>query len=229
MTADFLRFPHTPHIQWLGSGEPRGDKLLPESVARNLLDSELTIEEKVDGANVGFSLGTDGNLRAQNRGAWIERDAGGQFKHLWRWVKRYESDLVDVLGTDLILFGEWCYAQHSLAYKTLPDWFIGFDIYDRQHDRFYTVQRRNEMFELLDIHPVKAIATGHFSLEQLRHLLDTQSCYGAKKLEGIYLRQDSAEWLMKRAKLVRSDFAQAIDEHWSRKGIVPNQTIIVHK
>ncbi len=79
MADVFFRFPHTPHVQWLGSGEPRGDKLLSASEVNELLLAELTVEEKIDGANVGFSVGPDGKLRAQNRGAWIERDTGGQF------------------------------------------------------------------------------------------------------------------------------------------------------
>ena len=151
MADDFFRFPHTPHIQWLGSGKPRGDKLLSANEVKELLQAELTVEEKIDGANVGFSVDADGKLRAQNRGAWIEQDAGGQFKHLWRWAKRYEQDLISLLGTDLILFGEWCYACHSLAYQSLPDWFVGFDVYDRAAGRFYSVIRRNELFALLEI------------------------------------------------------------------------------
>ena len=53
--ADFFWFPRAPHVQWLGSGEPRGDKLLSTSKANELLLAELTVEEKVDGANVGLS------------------------------------------------------------------------------------------------------------------------------------------------------------------------------
>lgn len=158
----FFQFPHTPHIQWLGSGEPRGDKLLSANEVKELLQAELTVEEKIDGANIGFSVGGDGKLRAQNRGAWIERDAGGQFKHLWRWVQRYEQDLISLLGTDLILFGEWCYACHSLAYQSLPDWFVGFDIYDRAAGRFYSAPRRNELFALLEITPIQPLAAGAF-------------------------------------------------------------------
>nr|MDT0252543.1 hypothetical protein [Endozoicomonas sp.] len=71
MTTDFFRFPQTPHIQWLGSGKPRGDKMLSATDAEELLQAELTVEEKIDGANVGFSVSTDEKLRAQNRGAWL--------------------------------------------------------------------------------------------------------------------------------------------------------------
>ena len=82
MATDFFRFPHTPHITWLGNGEPRSDKLLSLNSASEMLSTLLTVEEKVDGANVGFSVDDNGVLRAQNRGAWLERDAGGQFKGL---------------------------------------------------------------------------------------------------------------------------------------------------
>ncbi|WP_422443919.1 MULTISPECIES: RNA ligase family protein [unclassified Endozoicomonas] len=223
MTDDFFRFPHTPHIQWLGSGEPRGDKLLSDSEVYELLHAKLTVEEKVDGANVGFSVGPDGKLRAQNRGAWIERDIGGQFKHLWRWAARYEADLINLLGEHLILFGEWCYARHSLAYESLPDWFVGFDIYDCKADRFFSVPRRDELVALLDLQPIKPLAVGTFSMEKLEALLSRPSHYGAINIEGIYLRQDQGEWLKQRAKLVRSDFTQTIGEHWTRKGIIPNE------
>ncbi|OQX38204.1 MAG: hypothetical protein B0D91_04745 [Oceanospirillales bacterium LUC14_002_19_P2] len=222
MTDDFFRFPHTPHIEWLGSGEPRGDKMLSAPEVDELFQAKLTVEEKIDGANVGFSVGGDGKLRAQNRGAWIERDAGGQFKHLWRWVTRYEQAFISLLGKDLILFGEWCYACHSLAYRSLPDWFVGFDIYDREAGHFYSVPRRNELFALLEITPIMPLATGCFSMPQLMELLKSPSRYGTTRLEGLYLRQDQGDWLKRRAKLVRCDFTQQIDEHWTKKGIIPN-------
>ena len=53
--ADFFRFPQTPHVQWLSSGEPREDKLLSTSKANELLLADLTVEEKVDGASVSLS------------------------------------------------------------------------------------------------------------------------------------------------------------------------------
>ena len=54
-------------------------------------------------------------------------------------------------------------------------------------------------------------------------MLDQPSYYGANKIEGIYLRKDKGNWLEKRAKLVRADFTQTIDEHWSRKSMIPNK------
>lgn len=67
----FFRFPHVPHLAWLGKGQPRDDKVLSPDEAAALLSGEVVVEEKVDGANIGFSASEDGELRAQNRGSYL--------------------------------------------------------------------------------------------------------------------------------------------------------------
>jgi len=64
---DFFRFPHTPHIVWLGNGIPRDDKVLSPQEADTLLLYEVIVEEKLDGANLGISVSQEGYVRAQNR------------------------------------------------------------------------------------------------------------------------------------------------------------------
>jgi glutaredoxin-like protein len=49
-----VKFPSTPHLEWLGTARVRGDKLLSTARRRTLLSRTVTIEEKVDGANVGI-------------------------------------------------------------------------------------------------------------------------------------------------------------------------------
>ncbi len=64
--SDFFRFPHTPHIAWLAKGEPRDDKVLSPAEAKSLLSQVVVVEEKLDGANLGFSLDPHGQVQAQN-------------------------------------------------------------------------------------------------------------------------------------------------------------------
>ena len=54
--TDFYRFPHTPHLAWLGSAPPRDDKVLTPQEAKSFLSADVLVEEKVDGANLGFSV-----------------------------------------------------------------------------------------------------------------------------------------------------------------------------
>lgn len=76
--STFYRFPHTPHLAWLGVGEPRDDKVLPASEAEALLARDVVVEEKLDGANLGFSIAGDGRLQAQNRGQYLQAPLSGQ-------------------------------------------------------------------------------------------------------------------------------------------------------
>ena len=80
-SPDFVRFPHTPHLAWLGTGYPRDDKVLDQAQALAFLNGVVAIEEKVDGANLGLSFGVGGGLRVQNRGSWLVRPFPAQFSH----------------------------------------------------------------------------------------------------------------------------------------------------
>ena len=170
--TDFFRFPHTPHVAWLGEGRPRDDKVLPSNEVGALLAGEVIVEEKVDGANLGFSVGDDGVLRGQNRGSFLALDAPeGQWKPLKRWLSTRRHALIDALGANLMLFGEWCYAVHSVRYSQLPDWFLAFDVYDRATGAFWSVDRRNERTAALDIVTVPELSRGRQSIASLKKLL----------------------------------------------------------
>ena len=220
--SDFHRFPHTPHVAWLGEGQPRDDKVLAPHEARALLSHEVVVEEKVDGANVGFSMDEHGTLRVQNRGAYLDRDAPkAQFKPLKRWLAPRADALAEALFPDLMLFGEWCYAVHSVRYTRLPDWFLTFDVYDRVSGQFWSVARRDALASTLGLAVVPRLGAGRFDLPQLETLLGN-SRLADGPAEGLYVRRDVGEHLVARAKLVRWEFVQAIDEHWSKKALVPN-------
>jgi ATP-dependent RNA circularization protein (DNA/RNA ligase family) len=220
--TDFFRFPHTPHLACLGNAPAREDKVLGPLEARELLTGEVLIEEKVDGANVGVSVDETGELRAQNRGKYLERQrAHPQFKPLFRWVDSRSSELAAALAPDLVLFGEWCYAVHSVRYDRLPDWFLAFDVYDRRRNAFWSASRRDRLVAQLGLSLVPRLAQGHFDLAGIRTLLGP-SRLGDGPAEGLYVRKDEGEWLAARAKLVRSEFVQAIDEHWSKRALETN-------
>ena len=223
MTSEFFRFPHTPHLIWLGELLPRDDKVLSLSEVRLVLEQTLSIEEKVDGANFGISFDLDGNLKIQNRGSYLSLPYGGQFAKIDQWTSPRTDMLFDVLGERLILFGEWCFARHSLKYQKLPDWLLGFDIYDRKEKRFFCTKRRDALFEQLDIFSVAHIDSGKFTIPELKALLErTKSAYRDGPIEGFYIRVDDVEWTIARAKLVRPEFTQSIGAHWRHRNIERN-------
>lgn len=217
--TDFFRFPHTPHIAWLGEGSPRGDKELAPTEVNKLLASTVIVEEKVDGANIGISIGEDNQLQVQNRGQYLSQPYSGQFSRLSSWLGQYRFSLHDQLDSNCIVFGEWCAARHSLDYDGLPDWFLLFDVYDRKAQAFWSVERRDKLAASLGLSTVPKLYQGKTSLPELMRLLNnSKSRYRNGSPEGVIIRKDSAQWCEGRAKLVRAEFTQTIEEHWlSRK------------
>lgn len=222
--SQFFRFPHTPHLAWLGTGRPRDDKVLAPNEVEALLAGDVLVEEKVDGANIGFSTNEDGEVRIQNRGQYLDPTQSlGQFQPLWSWLPAREAALADALYPNLILFGEWCVAVHSVVYDRLPDWFLGFDVYDRRVEGFWDVDRRNRLLAKLGLTGVPQLATGHFSVTQLREILFSDSRMGGSAMEGVVVRKEAGGLTTERAKLVRAEFLQAIDGHWSRGPLRRNE------
>lgn len=224
MSEAFFRFPHTPHLAWLGQGTPRGDKVLPPAEATALLAGDVVVEEKLDGANIGLSLGPDGSIRGQNRGQYLVQPYRGQFARISSWLAARGHPLTTALQEDIAIFGEWCAARHSIEYKALGDWFVMFDVYDRKARRFWSTKKRNKLAKELELAVVPMVFEGQTTLDSLKRLvLREPSRLGPQHMEGVVIRRETADWLESRAKLVHPEFTQAITEHWSRRRLEWNK------
>lgn len=222
MKEDFFKFPSTPHLATLPGVDIRGDKVLEEPERNEFLQHKLVVEEKVDGANLGISFDANGNIRAQSRGAYLHFPGSGQWKKLGEWLTLRTDILFEHLSDRYILFGEWCYAQHSIFYDHLPDWFLAFDVLDRMSRRFLSTSRRDLLIKKMHIPKVPRLAQGRFFYPEIEKIL-SKSKLADQPAEGIYLRLDHDGWLKQRAKLVRPEFIQAVEQHWSRSTIRPNR------
>lgn len=222
MKDDFFKFPSTPHLATLTGVDIRGDKVLSESERDEFLQHYLVVEEKVDGANLGISFDSEGNIRAQNRGAYLHLPGSGQWKKLSDWLTPRTDKLFEHLSDHFILFGEWCYAQHSVFYDRLPDWFLGFDVYDKRFGRFLSSRRRDDLLTEMCVAQVPVVTRGLFAYPEIQKFLSI-SKLSDQPAEGIYIRFDQDDWLAQRAKLVRPAFIQAVEQHWSRSAIRPNR------
>lgn len=224
MTATFFRFPHTPHIAWMGAIPPREDKVLLQCEVDELLSRDVVVEEKIDGANLGLSLSSAGELQVQNRGGYLVSPYKGQFSRLGEWLAWKEADLRDGLGQSLIAFGEWCAARHTLYYDKLPDWWLLFDVYDRREGRFWSTRRRDQWAAELRLKTVPELQRGRTTMAQLHsRLAHDRSRFGAEHIEGLVVRTQNDDWVVGRGKLVREDFTQAITDHWRSRRIEWNR------
>ncbi|MDN5849801.1 MAG: RNA ligase family protein [Nitrococcus sp.] len=224
MTNAFFRFPHTPHVAWLGEGVPRDDKLLSAAEMDALLAGPVVVEEKLDGANLGFSPAPGGTVRAQNRGEYLQAPFVGQFKRLAAWLAQHERALAGALGNDLIAFGEWCAARHTLGYDSLPDWWLLFDVYDRRQGRFWSTRRRDAWATAAGVAVVPVLHRGETNLTRMSEWATSErSHYRAGPLEGVVVRREDAHWSNSRGKLVNPVFAAGIEAHWRRRRIEWNR------
>lgn len=217
----FVKFPSTPHLAVLDGATVRVDKVLTPVERDRFLDHNVIVEEKIDGANLGISFDSTGTIRAQNRGSLLQGPMTGQWKILPDWLAIRSDRLFDVLMDRYFLFGEWCYAKHSIFYDQLPDWFVAFDVFDSQANRFVCRDVRDRLLASLELYVVPCLASGRLSLAEITASLG-QSHFGITPAEGLYLRYDDGDWLGNRAKLVRPSFIQAIDEHWSSRPLEAN-------
>ncbi|MBD5513691.1 MAG: RNA ligase family protein [Lachnospiraceae bacterium] len=221
----FYKFPSTPYIFLDKSIQKKEKNCLTDSEVKAFLNNKVTVEEKIDGANLGISFDHNGNLFLQNRGEFLCEPYSGQWKPLKQWINLHVDELFDILDDKYILYGEWCYACHSVKYDRLPDWFLAFDLYDKQNQRFLSVHKRDMRIKTTTLNIVPSLGYGLWAKEELPNLFSI-SKVGNSNSEGIYLRLDNSDWLLKRAKMVRPEFRQQIEEHWSRKPLEKNWLIM---
>lgn len=211
-----IKFPRTKHIMNLGA-MTRDDLLMDKTDIEIMLKGEVTVEEKIDGANMGFRL-VDGMIRAQNRSHYVCSESHPQFKKLDQWINRNKFDLIKILSQgNLIIYGEWLYSTHSINYTKLPDYFIMFDLYDIDTNTFYSRVHIEKILADTQIKLVTLIYKGKVTLDKLKSLVQTKSTFYDGIVEGVYVRSyDSSNNKLKyRAKIVRADFISG-DEHWTK-------------
>jgi len=223
-----LKFPSTAHLKNLGAATKDDKICCPERVRAFCGGGRrVTVEEKIDGANLGVSLDSSYQPRFQGRGHWVTQSSDNQFSGIQAWVEQYSGTLCELLERNRhILFGEWCSHLHTVRYRRLPGYFLAFDIYDRWAGRFLSRRAFHERLRAASgpkIPCVPVVASRVFSsLAEVEALLERQSAFGDGPIEGLYLKLDEEvptpgapeAYLLDRCKLVRADFRQAIVKTW---------------
>lgn len=211
----FIKFPRT---HWLPIGEKpyKSERYLTDSELHRLLSGEVHVSEKLDGANVGIRF-FQGRLVLQKRGNFVEEGEHPQYGALKEWAyRRYES--FSKLPGDMVLFGEWLFAKHSIHYTKLPDYFFLFDIW--LGDKFLPMNERDRTAEELSLITPPNLYQGRLSLRQIPKLIK-KSHFSEETVEGIVVR--SIEDANLRGKHVRHDFIRG-KEHWTSYNIERNLT-----
>jgi atypical dual specificity phosphatase len=224
--VSLFKFPRTTHLLNLGAASD--DDVVATDLPTNVkLGSRVVITEKVDGANVGFSLSSDRSVVVQNRSHYVNPTSHEQFKKLGTWVEEHRAGLYEILDRDAhfperyVLFGEWLAATHSILYTKLLDIFLAFDLYDRNTGTWADRGTISGLLQLTGIQMVPLVSETQGivpSEQELRSLVQQESKFYNGRVEGIYIKVEDKGKVLSRGKVVRSDFI-AGNEHWT-KGII---------
>jgi atypical dual specificity phosphatase len=102
---------------------------------------------------------------------------------------------------------------------------VAFDLYDRVEDKFWSRERLEKHLEGTSITIIPLIAKKQYKTpDDLCALVKTPSKFYGGPVEGAYLRICDKDWLVKRGKIVRSDFLSG-NKHWSKNMLEPNDLV----
>lgn len=244
-----LKYPRTPHLE--GSRLQPGDEENGHVRLDSLRGRHAVVEEKLDGANVGVSFTSAGELLLQSRGHYLV--GGGrerQFAPFKQWTTAHEARLLERLEDRYVMYGEWLYAKHSVSYDALPHWFCEFDVYDRVDEVFLSTPRRHALLAGSPVVSVPVLQTGALpqSVKALRALVRPSLAKTARwreafeqsvarqgldlelawrqtdkstLSEGLYIKVENDAEVLGRFKWVRPDFVQTILDSGSHHSTRP--------
>ncbi len=217
---DFGRIQHLPYLP----NTDRDDLVATAEEAAIIFDPSLdvTIEEKVDGSQIGIASDGDGEpplIRNKNhvlvKGYGRKNTpAKAQYAPLWNWV--YENakcfeNLREQWQQPASVYGEWIYAEHTLSYDLAPSDFIAYNVFLPEEQRFVSpFLARNSLHEAGFTIPA-LLGNSVTSYAQLEALTKAHSMWSNTSLrEGVIVKVSStpigAPALTHQFKMRRSDF-----------------------
>lgn len=217
----FLKYEKTYRIPVPQISVP-GKLVLSKDEVRLLLAGKVSLEEKMDGANVGIIRHKNG-FGLQKRGSLVGQSEHAQYQYFHNWASYQNYDKIMSIPVGYLIYGELCYAVHTIYYDRLPDYFLVFDVLNLETGHWMSRPERDNFCHDFGFTPVPLVAEGYFNLKELWDLVPKESAFG-EVAEGIVVkRYRKKEYL--RGKIVKPEFIKTIDDskHWTKYNIRVNK------
>ncbi|MHA2280300.1 MAG: RNA ligase family protein [Promethearchaeota archaeon] len=198
----------------------KGKHYLSKEEVKKLLGGNVTIMEKLDGANVGIIRHKD-TFKLQKRGSLVDDSEHYQFQFFKAWCYN-NYDKIMQIPRNTILYGELMICKHTVFYNKLPDYFIPFAWYDKRSDRYFSYKEFKELCDKIGFVTAPLLYEGHIDRMSLFDLIPDMSNFGDETAEGLVV------WNHKngmRGKVVRAEFQKFMDQggHWQHRKVTINK------
>lgn len=95
----------------------------------------IIVQEKLDGSNVGVCK-IDGQIIALTRAGYKADTSPYKMHHVFNdWVNDRKQLFDEILDDSERICGEWLYQAHGTIYNLEHDYFVAFDIFDKNNKR----------------------------------------------------------------------------------------------
>ena len=196
-----------------------GKRMMSKDDIQALITGKVTIEEKIDGANVGIigvhqsEFSSETPFRLQKRSSLVDFSEHEQFNRFKAWAMERWSNWFK-LRKGIVVYGEFMWATHHIFYDSLPDWFVCFDVL--VDGKFFRRQEKEEFCKELNIEIVPLVYEGYIdNILHLESFIRGKSAYSSDHdREGIVVKNYRKQM---RGKIVVPEFVKELNEdgtHW---------------
>lgn len=216
---DSPKYNRTYHMPW-SKGATNDDKIATDLSA--LIGTSIVITEKMDGSNTSL----------EQNGCFARTHSGPPIHPSFDSLKALHASVRWKIPQKIQLFGEWCFALHSIAYNELPGHFLLFNVRmcsPELNDIWLSWEDVELWSKEIEVPTVPVLFQGQVSSEkELKELTESfmnqpSACGGIR--EGVVTRvqRPFEDYNFSRCimKCVRANHVQTT-EHWKEQEIVKN-------
>jgi hypothetical protein len=145
---------------------------LPWSLGRTPDDRVLANLDAFRGERVVVTVKKDGGNTSLYSDVCHGRSVDGRDHPMMHWVKNFHAGIAHDIPEAWRIVGENLFARHSIAYRDLPSYFLGFQVWNARNvclDWDSTL----EWFSLLGVSPVEIVFDGLFDEAAIRRIGQT--------------------------------------------------------
>ena len=213
------KYNRTPHFAW-SLGCTNDDKISDDISL--LINNNIVITEKMDGSNTSL----------EHDGCFARTHSGPPNHDSFDGLKALHASVKFKIPHDIQLFGEWCYALHSIKYSKLPNYFLLFNVRDLKNEKWLSWSEVELWAEEIGVPTVpvlfKGICDSEINLQKLTEQFMNESSLCGGLREGIVARVENEfsdnSFAKSIAKNVRKGHVQT-SEHWKDQEIIKNKLI----